>query len=91
MTYVDPAPTNESFERVYHYLAMTRRVDVFVSAMPGASIQALVGGPRMFGQQPSTHIVIFDELMNSTSGPPRPRTLPVGFDSPVDCVQRKGL
>ena len=67
LTFVDGAPTHETVERVYDYLDTARGVEVFLNAMPGASVQALVRGPEAIGQQRSHQVVIFDELMSSES------------------------
>ena len=67
LTFIDGAPTHETADRVYDYLDTARGVEVFLNAMPGASIQALVRGPRTLGQERSNQVVIFDELMSSES------------------------
>ena len=67
LTFVDGAPTNETAGRVYDYLDTARGVEVFLNAMPGASVQALVSGPRTLGQHRSDQVVIFDDLMSSES------------------------
>ena len=67
LSFTDGAPTRETANQVYDYLDTARGVEVFLNAMPGASVQALVRGPRSLGQQRSNQVVIFDRLMSSES------------------------
>ena len=67
LVFADGAPTSGTAERVYDYLDTARGVEVFLNAMPGASVQALVRGPEALGQHRSNQVVIFDDLMDSES------------------------
>jgi hypothetical protein len=67
LVFADGAPTSGTAERVYDYLDTARGVEVFLNAMPGASVQALVRGPQALGQHRSNQVVIFDDLMDSES------------------------
>ncbi|MGI9586155.1 MAG: DUF1254 domain-containing protein, partial [Acidimicrobiia bacterium] len=67
LRFKDGAPTNETTRTVYDYLDTARGVEVFLNAMPGASVQALVHGPRALGQERPNQVVIFDKLMSSES------------------------
>ena len=67
LVFADGAPTSGTAERVYDYLDTARGVEVFLNAMPGATVQALVRGPEALGQHRSNQVVIFDDLMDSES------------------------
>ncbi len=45
----DGAPLPDTVELVYDYLDRARGVEVFLNAMPGASVYALVKGPQALG------------------------------------------
>ena len=65
LKFIDGAPLPETATKVYDYLDTMRGVDVFLKGIPGASIQALMDGPRVIGMKKSNQVIIFDKLMNS--------------------------
>jgi hypothetical protein len=63
----DGAPLPETAELVYDYLDRARGVEVFLNAMPGASVFALVKGPQALGVSRVGQVLLFDGLMDSAS------------------------
>ena len=67
LKFFDGVPTAETAERVYDNLDRMRGVDAFLKGMPGASVKALMDGPRSIGAKEPHQVVIMDKLMDSTS------------------------
>jgi hypothetical protein len=65
LKFIDGAPLPKTAETVYDYLDTMRGVDAFLKGMPGASVQALMDGPKSIGANASNQVLIFDELMDS--------------------------
>jgi hypothetical protein len=65
LKFIDGAPLPKTAEKVYDYLDTMRGVDAFLKGMPGASVQALMDGPKSIGANTSNQVLIFDELMDS--------------------------
>jgi hypothetical protein len=65
LKFIDGAPLPKTAEKVYDYLDTMRGVDAFLKGMPGASVQALMDGPKSIGANKSNQVLIFDELMDS--------------------------
>jgi hypothetical protein len=63
----DGAPLPETAELAYDYLDRARGVEVFLNAMPGASVHALVKGPEALGVSRVGQVLLFDGLMDSAS------------------------
>ena len=63
----DGAPLPQTAELVYDYLDRARGVEVFLNAMPGASVYALVKGPQAIGVSRTNQVLLFDGLMDSSS------------------------
>ncbi len=63
----DGAPQPGTAELVYDYLDRARGVEVFLNAMSGASVHALVSGPRALGVSQVGQVLVFDGLMDSAS------------------------
>jgi len=67
LKFIDGAPLPKTAEKVYDYLDTMRGVDAFLKGMPGASVQALMDGPKSVGANKSNQVLIFDRLMDSNS------------------------
>jgi len=67
MHFRDGAPSHETARAAFDYIDRARGVEAFLNAMPGASVNALVKGPRELGVTASNQVLIFDELMSSES------------------------
>jgi len=67
MHFHDGAPSQETAQAAFDYIDRARGVEVFLNAMPGASVNALVKGPRELGVTATNQVLIFDELMSSES------------------------
>jgi len=65
LKFIDGAPLPKTAEKVYDYLDTMRGVDAFLKGMPGASVQALMDGPKSIGANASNQVLILDELMDS--------------------------
>lgn len=65
LKFFDGVPTAETAQRVYDNLDRMRGVDAFLKGMPGASVQALMDGPRSIGAKEPHQVVIMDKLMDS--------------------------
>jgi hypothetical protein len=61
----DGAPLPETAELVYENLDRMRGVDVFLKAMPAASVRQLMLGPGEIGATDYHHVVITENLMDS--------------------------
>ncbi len=67
LNFIDGAPLPETATRVYDYLDTMRAVDVFLKAMPAASVAALMDGPAEIGADAAHKVPIFDKLADSKS------------------------
>jgi hypothetical protein len=63
----DGAPLPDTVALAYDYIDRARGVEVFLSAMPGASVYALVKGPEALGVSRTNQVTLFDGLMDSSS------------------------
>ena len=64
LEFLDGAPLPETAKKAYDYLDTMRGVDTFIKGMPGASIQALMDGPKSIGAIEYNQVTIFDKLLN---------------------------
>lgn len=67
LQFIDGAPLPDTAAKVYDYLDTMRAVDVFLKAMPAASVAALIHGPEAIGADASNKVAMFDELLDSRS------------------------
>jgi hypothetical protein len=67
LQYIDGAPTPETAQMAYDHLDTARAADVFLKAMPAASVKGLMDGPRAIGADDYNKVMIMDKLMNSKS------------------------
>lgn len=65
LNYFDGVPTKETATKVQDYIDTARGVDVFLSGIPGASLQGLVKGGADLGADANGKVLIFDKLMDS--------------------------
>jgi hypothetical protein len=65
LKFIDGAPLPETAQKAYDYLDTMRAVDVFLKAMPAASVGALMDGPASIGVDASNKVLIADKLMDS--------------------------
>lgn len=65
LKFLDGAPLPETAQKAYDYLDTMRAVDVFLKAMPAASVAALMHGPASIGADASNKVLITDKLMDS--------------------------
>ena len=65
LKFIDGAPLPETAQKAYDYLDTMRAVDVFLKAMPAASVAALMNGPHSIGADASNKVMIMDKLMDS--------------------------
>lgn len=64
LKFKDGFPDDDTIEKVYDHLDFTRGMDAFLTAMPGASAEALRVGLESEGANNQT-ILIFEDLMDS--------------------------
>ncbi len=67
LEFFDGMPTNATAAVVLEHLTFLRAVEVFLSAIPAASLEAMRAGLEGFGATASNKVVIFDELADSNS------------------------
>ncbi len=67
LNFVDGFPTDETVTRVYDYLDTARAVQLFLSAMPAASINGLLNGHAEIGFKANNTVGITETLMNARS------------------------
>lgn len=67
MSFFDGVPSRETVDLAYDYIDRARGVEVFLNAMSGASVQALVKGPETLGVSRVGQVLLFDGLMDSAS------------------------
>ncbi len=65
LEFSDGRPSTETADKVYDHLAYLRGVEVFLSLMPAASLEALRMGHVDNGITSSNHVGITEELMDS--------------------------
>jgi hypothetical protein len=65
LKFFDGVPTRETVEIVYDNLDRMRGVEVFLNAMPGASVYALVKGQQSMGAVANHQVMITEQLMDS--------------------------
>jgi len=65
LNFIDGAPLKETAELVYENLDRMRGVDVFLKAMPAASVRQLMVGPEKIGVDAYNKVLILDKLMDS--------------------------
>ncbi|ANY80897.1 hypothetical protein BB934_23905 [Microvirga ossetica] len=65
LKFVDGFPTKETSQKVYDHLDFLRGVEVFLTLMPAASMEAIRRGSVELGATTSSHVIIFDQLMDS--------------------------
>lgn len=67
LEFFDGMPTDATAELVLEHLTFLRAVEVFLSTIPAASLEAVRAGLVEFGATTSSKVVIFDDLMDSNS------------------------
>ena len=67
LEFFDGMPTDATAAVVLEHLTFLRGVEVFLSAIPAASLEAMRAGLEGFGATASNKVVIFDELADSNS------------------------
>jgi hypothetical protein len=67
LKFLDGAPLPETAEKVYDHLDIMRGVDAFLKGIPGASLYALIEGAHSLGAVEAHQVMIFDQLMASSS------------------------
>lgn len=65
LDFYDGLPSKETSEKVFDYLDTARGVQVFLSAIPMASIEAMRLANVEMGVTSSNNVLIFDDLMDS--------------------------
>src|SRR5271154_1486759 len=66
LKFFDGNPDKETVQKVYDYLDFQRGVEVFLNAMPGASLYAMREGLRSVGVD-NQSVIVFETLMDSKS------------------------
>lgn len=66
LDFFDGIPSPDTVDKVYEHLDLQRGVDVFLNAMPGASLYAMREGLRSIGVNNSS-VALFESLMDSRS------------------------
>lgn len=67
LTFTDGFPTAETVEKAYDFLDTSRAVELFLNAMPAASMYAMLNGHAEIGFKPNRTVGITEELMNARS------------------------
>jgi hypothetical protein len=67
LQFFDGMPTDETAALVLEHLTFLRAVEVFLSTVPAASLEAMRAGLEGFGATAANKIVIFDDLADSNS------------------------
>ena len=65
LKFFDGFPTKETSQLVYDHLHFLRGVEVFLNFVPAASIEAIRRGMIELGVTKSSHLVIFEQLLDS--------------------------
>jgi hypothetical protein len=65
LEFFDGLPSRETSERVFDYLDTARGMQVFLSAIPIASVEAMHLANREMGVKAANDVLIFDDLMDS--------------------------
>jgi len=66
LEYFDGLPSRKTVDKVYTYLDASRAMQVFLSAIPAASIEAIHMGNASMGATASNEVMIMDTLMDSS-------------------------
>ena len=67
LEFFDGMPTAGTAAKVQEHLAFLRAVEVFLSTIPAASLEAMRAGLTEFGATAANKVVIFDQLADSNS------------------------
>ena len=65
MQFYDGLPTKRTAQKTFDYLKTARAVQVFLSAIPAASVEAMLIGNREMGVKASNYVLMMDDLMDS--------------------------
>jgi len=65
LEFFDGFPTDETVNKVYDHLDFIRGIEVFLSGIPAASIEAISKGMQQIGAKKYNQAVLFDQLMDS--------------------------
>lgn len=65
LDFYDGLPSKKTSEKVFDYLDTARAMQVFLSAIPAASLEAIHLGNREMGAKESNYVLIMDQLMDS--------------------------
>ena len=66
LEFFDGVPTEKTAEKVFEHLAFLRGVEVFLNGLPMASVEALRQGFISIGVTEAHHMIVTDQLMDST-------------------------
>ena len=64
LEFFDGMPSEETVEKAYSFLDLTRGVEVFLNGMPAVSIYAMLEGMKSAGAEPG-ELVLFERLMDA--------------------------
>jgi len=67
LKYVDGFPSDETVAKTYDFLDTSRAVELFLNAMPAASMYAMLNGHAKIGFKPNQTVGITENLMNARS------------------------
>jgi hypothetical protein len=67
LSFYDGIPSKETLDKVYNNLDFIRGVDVFLNFIPANSVEALRIGMKSMGVDQANEVLIFDDLLDSTS------------------------
>jgi hypothetical protein len=67
LEFFDGIPTRETAALLFDDLDLARGVDTFLNGMPAANMEAARRGHEALGQKKPNQVVVFDELMDSSS------------------------
>jgi hypothetical protein len=67
LEFFDGIPTKETAELVYDHLDFIRGVETFMHGIAATSMEGLRRGQAALGAKEAHHVLLFDELMDSTS------------------------
>jgi len=65
LDFYDGLPSKATSQKVFDYLDTTRGMQVFLSAIPAASVEAMYLGNRKMGVKASNYVLMMDDLMDS--------------------------
>ena len=67
LEFTDGVPSPETAQEMFDHLAFIRGVETFLSGIPAASLEAMRAGNEAMGVTKANHVLIMDDLMDSSS------------------------